>query len=222
MKMFWNKKNGNNLSEKQLQELQERIEAIRTRIQQKREQAKAAFEKLLQAIEKSKGIPGLEHLAEQLGELGQIFMEGKKTLEEHPDKEVVAFEKTESELALEDILEAMESMALSQDKKTMLSAKLLKERLKQIMFAKFAQQNNHPSDWTKSVSSGDMLEMLQSAEISTTINRFESPMHFLQQSIMLAEESVGLKKQDTILKNQEFDARGAGAKKQDEPGKGTP
>ncbi len=201
-------KNKKNTSAKELQSLQSRLEALRQTIQEKRQKAQRAFDKLLEAIEKTKGIEGLEHLSDQLAELGQIFTAGKETLKAHPEKEIIAFQKTDAELALEDIFAAMESLARSKERKDSIKAAMLKEELKHMMLARYANSRNHPGDWTKTVTSNDLVELLQKSSVRVMSQHFESPQVFLEQSLHLAQETVSLRDLKAFMPNQASDAKG--------------
>ncbi len=204
--IFFNKKK--KIAAKELQSLEDKLQTLRLTIQMKRERAREAFEKILIAIERTKGIEGLEHLSGKLAELGQVFTEGKKTLAEKPEKEIVAFEKTEAELAIEDIFEAMESLVNAREHKEKLKAAMLKEELKRMMILRYANAKNHPGDWTKTVTSGDLVELLQKSEFNVITQHFESPQLLLDESIRLAQESVSMRDLKAFVSHQGADAKG--------------
>jgi hypothetical protein len=206
--MIFFKSKKDTISKKQLQSLQDRLESLRHTIRHKRERAQAAFESILASIEQARGVPGLEHLASQLAELGQIFAIGNKTLKENPEKEIVAFEKTDEELALEDIFAAMQSLALSQDRNSKLKAAMLKEELKRMLFSQYAKTGKHPGDWTKTVHMTDLIELLRLPRLAILTQHFESPAVFLDQSLKIAEQSVSMRNLDAFVDNQTIDAKG--------------
>lgn len=206
--IFFKKKR---ISDKELKSLQNKLEALRVSIREKRDRARKAFDELLIAIERTKGIEGLEHLSEKLAELGQVFTAGQNILSEKPEKEIVAFEKTEEELALEDILAAMESLLNAHERKEKIKAALLKEELKRMMIARYAQSKNHPGDWTKVVTSGDLIELLQNARFEMAVSHFESPKMLLEESLRLAQESVSMRDLKAFMPNQSTDAKGINA-----------
>lgn len=207
--IFFNKKK--KLAEKELASLQEKLDALRNSIQAKRERAQQAFADILVAIERVQGIEGLDHLQGKLAELGKIFSDGQKILTENPDKEIVAFEKTEAELALEDIFEAMESLVNAREHKQKIKAAMLKEELKRMMIARYANAKNHPGDWTKTVQSADLIELLQQSTFNVITQHFESPKFLLDESIRLAQESVNMRDLKAFIQNPQADAKGLNA-----------
>jgi hypothetical protein len=159
------------------EDLQERLDDLRKRIAEKREEAIKLFEALLQEMLQDKNLP--EALKEQLREIKAALNLVKK-----PAKK----EENIAELTTEDILKAMQSLMTSADNKAQISTQLLRKELREVVAMRLSQQQNLLPDQLRNVATAeDYINLLNSKSFKAASDKAGGADKLLGDTIKLAE-----------------------------------
>lgn len=161
------------------EELQTKLAELHDRIQQKRVEAKKLFDEIIHALSADLGVQipkGLRAEIESIKENLKL----NSTVGMSADEEELT-----SEVALEDILNALESIA--GDRSNIIKKSIMMDELKKIVAEKMHKQTVElTQEWQKNVNAHDLLNMLNGSKFAETSQKMGGAEGLLDKAINIA------------------------------------
>lgn len=174
--------------------LQERLDELKKRLVAKREEAIKLFTQILEQYKVTEvGTQIPSHVQEQLQ-----YMEEMLNLTGIEAGQQIEYENIEelcARLAIDDVLQALQTLSTPEDQKSMILVEKFKEDLKKQVVARLAQQDQILSEqthWKNQVRAKDMITTLHQSPYLSATQSYGGPIKMLEQAIKLAENFANM------------------------------
>lgn len=177
--------------------LQSRLDALKKRIMEKRAESIQLFEQVLEQYKAqvvSNDVPS--HVQSQLEFMQQVLeLEASQSLDYEKLEELCA------KLAIDDVLHALQTLSVEENKKAAITSKKFQEDLKKHVAMRYADINKTlPAQWQHAVKAKDMVNVLHQPNYAAQTQKFGGPTGMLEQALKLAENFANML--DNISKDQ--------------------
>lgn len=181
--------------------LQNRLNGLRSRITSKREQAREMFSDILKSLKTERGNELPEELKDQLEQIRSTLHLSSLSAED--EAKIQNIDSKYEDFTVEDLLKAIQSLTTTPGEKSKLQATVLKEELKKMIMARFAQEGRTDiANWKQSVNAIDFVSLLESSKYRETVESFGGALSVIDKSIDLADDFSSIFKQMNDIRNK--------------------